>query len=288
MAGLLMLSIVPSASAAQRTTAGPGDARLDNGGNCNVGSSGQFNAWQFWGHTSSSPSTSRSGVKATLWRDAASTGFRMCHEGILDNVGNGVMTFVEIYPRNDSGYCDGGAVNDTCYIRIGIAECDGANYPDPIFAYCDDSENNQERIFVEMDGCGYSKQAWDFGVPDGNGTEVYVYMDSAFGTWRFFADGQSLMTASSSTSTRLSCWIGGVGGLGAAYMFRNLDWQDSIGTEVTAGTRQTDVQYGVLNQGWFYPAWGDGNCQFPGTPIIQNPGTCWRYAGSSLYTYTDD
>lgn len=268
---ILLLGVVATPVAAQ-------------GGDCQEvfdGWDSGVNNGDFAGERSFSGIESRSGARATFTTDNASTGFKMCQQTSTDITNNGVLGYIEAYPRIAIGGCSAGP-DSNCYIRFGVARCIG-DVGGPK-TYC---QSPTERKFMERRGCGAATVVHDYGTTPDSNTDMYFYRDAANHV-QFYADSVHHGDVPTSDS-RLSCWYTGTNAVGIAYFFRALDegdasgvGGDSLGTINTAATGLYGAQYGVWGGGWFDTNWGTGACEFEGTDQ-----TCDRILdGETLRVFT--
>jgi hypothetical protein len=237
----------------------------DDGGTCYEVRDGYWSWEDTTGHTSTNAITSRSGVSANLVRDpldidppggGAGPGMEPCYWTLGDLGNNGVLAYLELFPRNATGGCPAGP-HSSCYVRLGIAQCvDGA------MNFCGSGPEPDAHIFIETHGCGYHSR-WDKGITNDYDMPMYFYEDYG-NIWRFFANGNSLGTILESSSA-LSCWINGTIN-GAGWFFREWDEADSLGrTPGPAPSGFYATKFGVFGQGWSntnFNVSGSAPCQY--------------------------
>lgn len=228
---LLCLSVGPAVAVPiTATRADPGLApRPDTRGSCiNQTSSSVTNDEA----TTSSPSQSRSGVRALL--DVADNGFDIC-SGLIQN--SGPSAWIGIMPKVSDGKPDSGENG----MGFGIIEC--SDFPLPTDTFCEGE--GHPHFFAWYGKCtqGFTVHV-DLGTATYGTYDLKIYLNSD-NIWHFTKNDHQVFSIPNSY---VSCWSGG--NRKAVWECERWNTGDSCGTQPN-NTSFAQMWFGVFNQGWF-------------------------------------
>lgn len=239
--------------------------------NCNDGQT----VTHTFGQTNTSPSASRSGVKATI---DISTGFHMCVSSGIGANGN-INVFVEIFERGQST----SEYDNENILRLGIVECrDPLLGEGDIFGSICKGEDNPVYYWGHPAPSGVWYDVYSLGNASYAAHELAIYYNSD-GSWNFSIDSslKASLDAPESTLEPTS------ENLGAVWGARTRDWDDAVGDGANA-TWFTTARYGRYGLGWYDPLWPVDDCQYPGERGSHVNNFCYLVGHDSLKVYSSN
>lgn len=235
---------LPSTAAAGRRWQEGGEVGLYNQGSCST------DVWEYAGHTNTSGSASRSGLKATIDLGGA---FSLCTGN--SSKGN-IAAWIGV---NNNPLVAGQA------IKFGIVECRDAQVGEgewDIFGSICKGENNPV-FFYGYGGCQNGYWPYDavaIADADYSPHTFAIYYDYD-GKWHFNLDGNEVHSQWG-TNPKLLCMNPLNDNLGVVYGYRTRNTGDSIANS-SAPSYFFDARYGRYGLGWFNPLWTSGaGCQY--------------------------